>query len=229
MILGVLIRSTIDAMGWSEEHWQHIYADREPVKLSWHQREPTRSLALIEQANVPPQAAILDAGGGTSSLAGELVRRGYRNITVADISAAALARARADLGEAATQVEFVVADLRAHEFRRRYDLWHDRAVFHFMVTEPDRDAYVGTVRRTLQPGGHLILATFGPDGPTRCSGLPVHRYGARELVTVLGPEFELLASEVEDHTTPSAVSQQFLWTHWRRDAAGSHGAAVTKD
>jgi ubiquinone/menaquinone biosynthesis C-methylase UbiE len=221
MMLGVAVRSTIGAMNCSQEHWQHVYVERDPVNLSWHQGEPTRSLALIEQASVSPEAAILDAGGGTSSLAGVLVRLGYRNITVADISAAALARARADLGEAATQVEFVVADLRAHEFPRHYDLWHDRAVFHFMLAEPDRDAYLGTLRRTVEPGGHVILATFGPDGPTRCSGLPVRCYGAPELLAVLGPEFKLITSELEDHSTPSGVIQQFLWTHWRREAVAT--------
>jgi SAM-dependent methyltransferase len=202
----------------SRDHWQELYRERDPVRLSWHQERPACSLQLIEQAHLPADAAILDAGGGTSSLATELVRRGYRDITVADISPAALDRARGTLGGAGGGVKLVVADLRTHRFGRQYDLWHDRAVFHFMVAEPDREAYLATLWASLRSGGHLILATFGPDGPTSCSGLPVHRYGADELAALLGPEFKLLTSQLEDHRTPSANSQQFLWTHWQRGA-----------
>lgn len=110
----------------------------------------------------------------------------------------------------------MVADLREHRFSRPYELWHDRAVFHFMVTERDRDAYLDTLRLTLVPGGHLILATFGPAGPTSCSGLPVNRYGVAPLAALLGPDFELLRSQPQDHRTPGGAVQQFLWTHWRR-------------
>jgi SAM-dependent methyltransferase len=203
----------------SQAHWQQVYEERDPVTVSWYQGSPARSLELIEHGNPPPQAAILDAGGGASTLAPELVRRGYRDVTVADISAAALDRARgplAALGKTPAHVEFLVADLREHRFARRYDLWHDRAVFHFMVAEADRDAYLATLRRTLKPDGQLILATFGPEGPTSCSGLPVNRYGSAQLAAILGPEFKLVEFQLEDHTTPSAAIQQFLWTRWRR-------------
>jgi SAM-dependent methyltransferase len=144
----------------SQEPWQRVYSQREPATLSWREPQPSASLALIEEAGLPPQAAILDAGGGTSNLASELLRRGYRDVTVADISPMALSHARAGLTQDAT-ARFVLADLREHRFARQYDLWHDRAVFHFMVTQHDRDRYLATLAGTLRPDGHLILATFG--------------------------------------------------------------------
>jgi SAM-dependent methyltransferase len=129
---------------------------------------------------VPLDAAIVDVGGGASRLAAELRRRGHTDVTVLDLSVQALEIARADLGEAAGGVTWVEGDVRSHDFGRRFDLWHDRAAFHFMVEPPDRDAYLATLDRTLRPGGHLILATFGPQGPTQCSGLPVYRYALRD-------------------------------------------------
>ena len=198
------------------DHWQDVYEHCEPDQVSWHEPRPEPSLALIAGTAVPLDAAILDAGGGTSALARELLRRGYTDVTVADISAAALRRAREALGDTADRVECVEADLRIHRFDRAYDLWHDRAVLHFMVDEPDRDRYLANLRSAIRPGGHLILATFGPEGPTRCSGLPVRRYGAGELAALLTPEFSLLGSELVDHRTPGGSTQQFLYSHFRR-------------
>jgi SAM-dependent methyltransferase len=200
----------------SLEHWQRIYSERDSVELSWYEDHYTTSLALIEEAALQPEAAILDAGGGDSNLTADLVSRGYHDITIADISQAALARVRSGLGDAAAGAEFVVADLRDHHFARQYDLWHDRAVFHFMVAPGDRDGYLATLRRTLRARGHLILATFGPGGPTRCSGLPVDRYSEQQVSQLLGSEFELISSRIENHTTPSGATQQFLYGHWSR-------------
>lgn len=204
-------------------HWQGVYQRREPDQVSWHEPTPEASLKWIGKAGVRSDAAILDAGGGASALAGELVRRGYTDVTVADISASAIEHSQSALGELAGQISWVVADLRTHRFPRRYDLWHDRAVFHFMVEDADRDAYLAVLRSAIVPGGKLILATFGPQGPTECSGLPVRRYGASRLAALLGPGFRLLDSELLDHRTPSGANQQFLFAHFERATAEPGG------
>ena len=201
-------------MSTDRAHWQHVYEERNPSQVSWYEPRPEASLSLIEAADLPRNAAILDVGGGASRLAGELLKAGYRDVTVVDFSGAALEAARAKIDEP-ERVDWIEADIRTHDFARKYDLWHDRAVFHFMVEAVDRDAYLGVLSRTLRPGGHLILATFGPEGPTSCSGLPVQRYGTDELAETLGDEFELLRSEIRLHPTPSGSFQQFLYAGFR--------------
>jgi SAM-dependent methyltransferase len=202
-------------MSWAQ-HWERVYVERDSREVSWYEDVPALSLALIEEAGIAPAAAVLDVGGGTSKLAGMLLAAGYTDLTVADISPAALARTRADLGETAQQITWVKADVRSHDFARVFDLWHDRAVLHFMVKDADRDAYLSVLRRTLGPVGHLILATFGPDGPTRCSGLPVLRYAADDLGEILGTEFELISTLSHSHQTPGRRAQEFTYTHFRR-------------
>jgi SAM-dependent methyltransferase len=197
-------------------HWQSTYAQRTPEQVSWYEARPQHSLELIAAAGIAKDASILDLGGGTSTLAAELLAIGYGDLTVADISPTALAHGRAHLGSAAERVTWVEADVRNHDFTRSYELWHDRAVFHFMVSDVDRDGYLQTLRGTLRPGGHLIIATFGPEGPPRCSGLPVERYRTEELQRVLGEEFELIGSNLATHHTPCGASQQFLYAHLRR-------------
>ncbi|HYM55417.1 MAG TPA: class I SAM-dependent methyltransferase, partial [Solirubrobacteraceae bacterium] len=177
---------------------------------------PQRSLELIQASGLGRDAGILDVGGGASGLAAQLLGMGYTDLTVADISAAALAHAQAELAGDAARVCWVEADVRAHDFGRRYDLWHDRAVFHFMVSSADCHGYLNVLRTTLRPGGHLIIATFGLQGPTQCSGLPVQRYSAEELQRVLGGDFELVSSSLAVHQTPSGASQQFLYAHLLR-------------
>jgi 2-polyprenyl-3-methyl-5-hydroxy-6-metoxy-1,4-benzoquinol methylase len=200
----------------ARDHWQNVYGRREPDRVSWFEPVPRTSLDWIARADLPLDAAILDAGGGASTLAGELTARGYADVTVADISTAALERARAELGPDAEQIAWLAADLRTHTFDRSYDLWHDRAVFHFMVDDADRDAYLTTLRTAISPGGHLMLATFGPNGPTQCSNLPVRRYSATDLATLLDDAFELEDSQLVDHPTPSGSTQQFVYAHLRR-------------
>ncbi len=151
-----------------------------------------------------------------SSLAATLVQLGYGDVSVADISSAALQRGRTQAGRAAADIAWIQADVRTHDFQRQYDLWHDRAVFHFMVAPQDRNAYLATLQRSLRPGGHAILATFGPDGPEQCSGLPTTRYGPQALAAALGSEYQLLSSELDTHETPSGMAQQFLYAHFRR-------------
>jgi len=202
----------------SSEHWSQVWTDKNPAEVSWFEEMPRASLALIKELNLPLEAPILDLGGGASGLAVELRRRGYTDVTVADIAPAALekareSKARESLGPAGEGIEWVVADVRSHDFGRRFALWHDRAVFHFMTDAADRHAYLETLRRSVVPGGHLIIATFGPEGPTSCSGLPVVRYSGEELADTLGPGTQLVSCHLEDHHTPSGNTQQFLYAH----------------
>jgi SAM-dependent methyltransferase len=199
----------------TQAHWDHVYTTKDPTKVSWYEPTPARSLALIEALGLPPAAAILDVGGGTSGLAGALLEAGYTDVTVADISSSALEHAQAQLGTAADRVGWIKADVRTHPFDRRYDLWHDRALFHFMIEEQARFEYMDSLRRALRSGGHVIIATFGPDAPTHCSGLPVSRYRGEELATEFGDDFELISAELEDHITPGGGEQQFLYAHLR--------------
>jgi len=197
-------------------HWERTYTEKTADQVSWYEPQPQRSVELIEATKLDHEAGILDVGGGAASLAARLLGMGYTDLTVADVSPAGLAHAQSELGSDAARITWIEADIRSHDFGRSYDLWHDRAVFHFMVDAVDRDGYLDVLRKTLRPGGHLILATFGPQGPTQCSGLPVERYGADDVQRVLGDDFELISSTLADHRTPSGRSQQFHYAHLRR-------------
>lgn len=199
----------------AQRHWQRVYEVKAVDEVSWYEPVSRGSLALIAKTGLALGDPIVDVGGGASGLVGGLLDAGYRDITVADISAAALERSKVELGPAAAGVAWVEADVREHNFSRRFALWHDRATFHFMVEPDDRDAYLANLRSSLRPGGHLVIAVFGPEGPTACSGLPVARYSAAALTDLL-PDFELLSSRLQLHHTPSATAQQFLQVHLRR-------------
>jgi SAM-dependent methyltransferase len=196
----------------SRQHWERTYARRPADEVSWFQREPAPSLAMIAATGVGRDAAILDVGGGASSLVDHLLHRGYGRVTVLDVSGGALEIARARLGASARGVDWRVEDItRWSPPEHGFDVWHDRAVFHFLVEAADRDAYLRALDRGLRPGGHLILATFAPTGPERCSGLPVQRYSPEALQAVLGPGYRLVESRPEAHVTPAGVSQDFTW------------------
>jgi SAM-dependent methyltransferase len=195
----------------AHEHWQRVWTDKEPTEVSWFEPSPRVSLELIDQLELAPDAAIIDVGGGASGLTAELVRRGHQDLTVADVSEAALARAREGMGADAARVDWVVADVREADFGREFALWHDRAVFHFLTAEADRHAYRDVLQRSLAVGGLAIIATFAPEGPTSCSGLPVARYAADELAAELTPVLELRSSQTEVHETPTGNEQQFLY------------------
>jgi SAM-dependent methyltransferase len=197
-------------------HWEHVYDTRRPDQVSWFEPAPATSLALIEEAGLNREAPIVDVGAGASLLAASLLRAGYTHITVLDVSATALAHARAALGHDADRVTWLQADALAGALPRRYALWHDRALFHFMVDPAERERYLSALRRGLQPDGHLVLATFGPHGPDKCNGLPVRRYDEQALQQLLGEDFELLGSRLHEHRTPSRAAQQFLYTRWQR-------------
>jgi SAM-dependent methyltransferase len=192
-------------------HWEAVYGGKAAEEVSWFQPSPDLSLALIDAAGMSGQAPLVDIGGGASRLVDRLLEAGYRDVSVLDISAAALEQSRARLGAAATAVQWLQADITSAELPGNYRLWHDRAVFHFLVDPQARAAYLERLERHLKPGGQAIIATFALDGPERCSGLPVQRYSAQTLAQTLGERFRLLESATELHTTPAGVEQAFVY------------------
>ncbi len=168
-----------------KSHWEHVYGTKEATEVSWFQPVPEKSLQLIRATGVGHAQAILDAGGGASTLVDNLLAEGFRDVSVLDISANALLKSRQRLGERADKVSWIEADVTEFDPSRPYDLWHDRAVFHFLTDAADRDRYIDVVRRSLKSGGNLVLATFGPQGPLRCSGLDICRYGIEQLAELL--------------------------------------------
>ena len=200
----------------NKSHWEKVYQTKAPEAVSLYSPHLDTSLRLIEQAAPNRDASIIDVGGGESTLVDDLLRHGYQNISVLDISQAAIDVARERLGKNAMQVNWHVADitqatLPAHQF----DVWHDRAVFHFLTGDDQRVAYVRQVAHSVKPGGHVIVATFGPQGPEKCSGLDVIRYDASSLHDQFGGRFKLLESSIEQHQTPFGTVQQFLYCFCR--------------
>lgn len=200
--------------GEREAHWARVYSTRAETSVSWYQDEPRVSLAMIARACSPP-ARIIDVGGGTSYLAERLLVQGYR-VGVLDISDEPLKVVRKRLGDAAAEVECFVADATAFVSPHPWDVWHDRAVFHFLTDARDRRKYRKAILAATAPGSQLIIATFGPEGPEQCSGLPTMRYSPADLHRELGPLFELLETEWEDHHTPGGKVQQFVYTRFGR-------------
>ncbi|MEO6975434.1 MAG: class I SAM-dependent methyltransferase [Gallionella sp.] len=201
----------------SKDHWEKVYTSKASDAVSWFQPHADRSLNLILGTGVNRNAAIIDVGGGASTLVDDLLENGYANLSVLDLSAAALHTARSRLGTKADTVRWIEADVTGTNLPANYfDVWHDRAVFHFLTTAEEREAYVQTVFRSVKPGGHVIVATFADDGPDQCSGLPVMRYSADGLHDEFGEPFELLKHEKEAHHTPSGTVQQFVYCYCRR-------------
>lgn len=200
----------------TKTHWEKIYSTKAPETVSWYRPHLETSLALIERAAREKSASIIDVGGGESTLADDLLARGYRNITILDISRIAIEVTKKRLGAAAIQVHWLTADVTEATFEAcAYDVWHDRAVFHFLTAPAHRLAYVRQVARAVKPGGHVIVGAFGPEGPTRCSGLEVVRYDAESLHDEFGAHFRLVESSSEMHHTPSGTTQQFLYCFCR--------------
>lgn len=199
-----------------EEHWNRIYGGKAPDEVSWYRPHLERSLAFIQEAALDQDAAIIDVGGGASTLVDDLLDRGFRNVTVLDISPAAIDRAKTRLGRRAGDVSWLVGDVTRLDLPAgRYDYWHDRAVFHFLTAVEDRRRYVAAVRRALRVGGHIVVATFGPGGPEKCSGLLVARYDADALHGEFGGSFRKVASCTENHTTPWGAEQEFVYCYCR--------------
>ena len=195
--------------------WDTTYRTRGVAGVSWYQTEPAVSLELIEATGLEQEGAIIDVGGGASVLVDKLIGRGFTDVTVLDISAVALAEARSQLGTSDT-VTWIQRDLLAFEPARLYDLWHDRAVFHFLVDEADRATYRDVLLSSLAPAGFVVIGTFAEDGPTRCSGLPVTRYSGQGLGDALGSSFRVRESRRELHSTPSGGTQAFNWVSAQR-------------
>jgi len=203
-----------------QNHWEKVYATKGESEVSWFQETPALSLELIRLVGAIQNSGIVDIGGGASRLADGLVSQGFEDVTVLDLSAAALASARARMGDKANRVTWIAADVTTWEPSRTYDVWHDRAAFHFLTDPKDQAAYMTRLRRALRPGGHAIIGTFALDGPERCSGLVVSRHDAGSLAATLGGGFELIDSRRHEHITPWGTPQRFQFSTFRREQDG---------
>lgn len=197
-------------------HWQKVYLSKGEQEVSWSQADPEPSLGLIEKFAPSHQASIVDIGGGASRLVDALCARGYEKLTVLDLSTAALETARERLGATTARVEWIAADATQWQPEQTFDLWHDRAAFHFLVEARDREAYLDRLHRGVKAGGHAIIATFALDGPEKCSGLPVRRYDPVSLSGMVGCAFELIAHQPHRHVTPWGAVQSFQFSVLRR-------------
>jgi SAM-dependent methyltransferase len=198
-----------------QAHWQNVYTKKGENEVSWFQENPAPSLELIAQFDATPTSAILDIGGGASRLVDHLIDRGFRDVTVLDLSEAALEAAKARLGSLAAQVHWIVADATVWKPQKAYEIWHDRAAFHFLTEDRDRAAYVSRLERALKMGGYAIIATFALDGPEQCSGLPVVRYDPAGLGQTLGRAFQLVHTRRHAHATPWGSDQPFQFSVFR--------------
>ncbi len=194
-----------------KKHWENIYKDKSPQKVSWYENEPALSLQLIHNSHVALNAPIIDVGGGSSALVDCLCNEGYTNIAVLDISKNALAYAQDRLGDKSKEIEWYEEDITSFDPSHQFSLWHDRAVFHFMTNKSDRNKYINVLKRTLELNGHLIIAAFAIGGPTKCSGLDIVQYDAAKLMIELGEVFELVEEINEVHITPENKEQQFKY------------------
>jgi len=197
-------------------HWDIVYRTKAENEVSWFQENPTISLELISATGVTPGASIVDIGGGSSRLIDALLGGGFDAVTVLDLSPLALATARARLGTQASKVRWIVADVTMWEPPQTFDVWHDRGAFHFLTEAKDRAAYAERVSRAVRPDGHVIIGTFAPDGPERCSGLPIMRHDAISLGEMLGGSFKLVESRRHDHYTPTGGVQRFQFSRFQR-------------
>ncbi len=201
------------------EHWEKLYLTNPPEKLGWYKPHLETSLKWIRELNLGECANIIDIGGGASTLVDDLLKNGYRSITVVDLSKKALKLAKERLGEKAESVVWLNEDITSFSLAAsHYDLWHDRAVFHFLTAPEQRQKYRNNLLKALRLGGHLIIAAFAPEAPPKCSGLPVERYNADKLEWTLGPEFELKRHDKELHVTPGGVEQMYVYCYLQRTA-----------
>jgi SAM-dependent methyltransferase len=194
-----------------KRHWESVYEQKSPLDVSWYQSDPQLSLALIQSTGITPEAALIDVGGGASLLVDRLLDSGYRNVSVLDLSAKALAYAQQRLDEMSRRATWIEADITAFAPSVDYDLWHDRAVFHFLTDAEDRRKYIEVLKQSLKPGGHLIIAAFAIGGPAQCSGLEIVQYDAEKLSERLGEQFRLVEERTELHITPAKREQRFSY------------------
>jgi ubiquinone/menaquinone biosynthesis C-methylase UbiE len=196
--------------GW-KVHWENVYAGKNPAEISWYQSHPQYSLSLIGDTGIGTAASIIDVGGGASTLVDHLLLDGYRDITVLDIARSAIERTQDRLGDRCQQVKWIENDVTEYSPGQIFDIWHDRAVFHFLTLDRDRERYLETLYKALKPGGQVIIATFSDSGPSQCNGLEVMRYSTGTLSHALGPQLRLVETLTEDHHTPDGGLQQFIY------------------
>lgn len=199
-----------------KNHWEDVYTKKTPKEVSWYQIEPTITLNLIKFIGIDHTSKIIDVGGGASVLVDKLLDQGFQNLTVLDISSKSLQLAKERLGQLSAQVSWIEADVTEFDPPQKYDLWHDRAVFHFLTDPNDRKKYVQNMEKALNSRGHVIIATFAIDGPLKCSGLDVERYSDEKLKNELGGSFELIKSIEEVHVTPWGSEQKFIYCYFKR-------------
>ncbi|QPC93882.1 class I SAM-dependent methyltransferase [Mesorhizobium sp. INR15] len=202
-----------------QAHWQGVYTKKAEAEVSWFEENPDLSLDLIAGVAPTKDVSVIDIGGGASRLVDGLLDRGFEHVAVLDVSEAALSAAKNRLGARAAKVDWLVADATEWQPLQTFDVWHDRAAFHFLTDGQDRTAYLVRMRRAVKEGGHAIIATFAPDGPERCSGLPIVRYDAASLGQTLGQGFELIGAQNHVHVTPWGATQSFQFSVFRRTAS----------
>jgi len=200
-----------------KEHWENVYQTKSADQVSWFQPHLNKSLDLILKAGIETEATIIDVGGGAATLVDDLLEKGFSNVSVLDISASALEVSKKRLGSKASQAHWIEGDITTVKLpKNHYDLWHDRAAFHFLVKGSDRDQYIQMLSKAITPNAHVIISTFGPRGPMKCSGLDIVRYGAREIKKVLGSDFQLVESIKEIHKTPFNTEQEFMYFWFKK-------------
>lgn len=199
-----------------KDHWENLYIQKAPTEVSWYQTTPTISLQLIASTGIDYSSKIIDVGGGASVLVDKLLEEGYTDVTVLDISANAIHYARERLKTGSEQVTWIVSDITEFKPVCAYDLWHDRAVFHFLTDLRDRQRYVEMMKRAVKPGGQVIISAFALQGPPKCSGLSVERYDVKKMASELGKDFEFIRSVDEVHLTPGKKEQKFIYCHFKR-------------
>jgi SAM-dependent methyltransferase len=200
-----------------KDHWESLYAEKNPAEISWYQSHPQHSLSLIGDTGLGTAASIIDVGGGASTLVDHLLLEGYRDITVLDIARSAIEQAEDRLGDRSQQVTWVESDVTGYAPGQAFDIWHDRAVFHYLIHDRDRECYLNVLNKALKPDGHVIIATFSDSGPSQCSGLDVVRYSPETLSQTLGPTLRLAETLTEDHHTPNGGLQQFVYCRFNRN------------
>lgn len=202
-----------------KQHWENIYENRQPDEVSWYQPQPTISLEFLKLAKLPKTARIIDVGGGESLFVDYLLDAGYKNITVLDISDAAIRHARQRVGDKANLVNWVVSDIVDFEPEEKYDFWHDRGTFHFLTNEEDIRKYIALIRASVKPKGYAVIGTFSDIGPQRCSGLEIHQYSEDLMERQVQPYFTKIAAKREDHITPYNTVQNFLFCCFRKTSS----------
>ena len=199
-----------------QQYWEHIYQTRQLSEVGWYQQVPVTSLQLVRQFEIPLTAKMIDVGGGDSYLVDHLLNLGYKDITVLDISATAIARAKARLGEKADQVKWIVADAADFHPIEKYDFWHDRAAFHFPTTNAEVEKYIDTAQHNINPGGIMVIGTFSENGPKKCSGLDIRQYSEDTMTRLLKRYFEKIKCFPVDHRTPANVVQHYIFCSFKK-------------